>query len=128
MDRAKTIIKSILKQYKEGLNRTIRKNTKEIGICVMILYVAFMVMYCQTITQAILYTVVFLFVKDFVKSVYYKINGISDTDSFPVRSKRFTKIDKYGFIEVNEDDKMEIIQYLYEIENFIEKKQKAIDI
>ena len=127
MDRAKTIIKSILKQYKEGLNRTIRKNTKEIGICVMIIYVACMVMYCQTITQAILCTVAFLFVKDFIKSVYYKINGISDTDGFPVRSKRFTKIDKYGFIEVNENDKMEIIQYLYEIENFIEKKQKVVD-
>ena len=123
----KEILNDILKQYVEDLNRTIRKNVKELGIIIMIIYVVCMVMWCDSPVYSILYTLIFLFVKDFVKSVYYKINGISDSDGLPTRSKRFTHIDKYGFIEINEEDKMEMIQYLYEIENFIEKKKKAID-
>ena len=123
----KEILNDILKQYVEDLNRTIRKNVKELGIIIMIIYVVCMVMWCDSPVYSILYTLIFLFVKDFVKSVYYKINGISDSDGLPTRSKRFTHIDKYGFIEINEEDKMEMIQYLYEIENFIEKKKKSID-
>lgn len=121
------IMVDVLKQYAGAFNRMIRKNVKELGILAMIVYVMCMVMWCDSPVYSVLNTMIFLFLKDFVKSIYYKINGISDSDGLPTRSKRFTHIDKYGFIEVNEEDKMEMIQYLYEVENFIEKKKKAID-
>lgn len=127
MQMIKEILNDILKQYMGALNRTIRKNVKELGVLVMILYVICMVMWCDSPVYSVINTMIFLFLKDLVKSVYYKINGISDSDGLPTRSKRFTHIDKYGFIEINEEDKMEMIQYLYEIENFIEKKKKYID-
>ena len=127
MDVIKEILTDILKQYMGALNRTTRKNVKELGILAMILYVMCMVMWCDSPVYSVLNTMIFLFLKDLVKSVYYKINGISESDGLPTRGKRFTHIDKYGFIEINEEDKMEMIQYLYEIENFIEKKKKSID-
>lgn len=127
MDVIKEILADILKQYIGVLNRTIRKNVKELGVLAMILYVMCMVMWCDSPVYSALITLAFLFVKDLMKSIYYKINGISESDGLPTRSKRFTHIDKYGFIEINEEDKMEMIQYLYEIENFIEKKKKSID-
>lgn len=121
------VLVDVLKQYAGALNRTIRKNVKELGVLVMIIYIMCMVMWCDSPVYSVLNTMIFLFLKDLVKSVYYKINGISESDGLPARSKRFTHIDKYGFIEINEEDKMEMIQYLYEIENFIEKKKKSID-
>lgn len=121
------VLVDVLKQYAGAFNRMIRKNVKEIGVLVMIIYVMCMVMWCDSPVYSIMITLVFLFVKDLIKSIYYKINGISESDGLPARSKRFTHIDKYGFIEINEEDKMEMIQYLYEIENFIEKKKKSID-
>lgn len=121
------VLVDVLKQYAGALNRTIRKNVKELGVLAMILYVMCMVMWCDSPVYSVLITLAFLFVKDLMKSIYYKINGISESDGLPTRSKRFTHIDKYGFIEINEEDKMEMIQYLYEIENFIEKKKKSID-
>lgn len=121
------ILVDVLKQYAGAFNRMIRKNVKELGILAMIVYVMCMVMWCDSPVYSVLNTMIFLFLKDFVKSIYYKINGISDSDGLPTRSKRFTHIDKYGFIEINEEDKMEMIQYLYEVENFIEKKKKSID-
>lgn len=127
MDMINQVLVDVLEQYASALNRMIRKNVKELGILAMILYVMCMVMWCDSPVYSILITLVFLFVKDLIKSIYYKINGISESDGLPVRSKRFTHIDKYGFIEINEEDKMEMIQYLYEIENFIEKKKKSID-
>ena len=127
MDVIKEILTDILKQYMGALNRTTRKNVKELGILAMILYVMCMVMWCDSPVYSIMITLAFLFVKDLMKSIYYKINGISESDGLPTRNKRFTHIDKYGFIEINEEDKMEMIQYLYEIENFIEKKKKSID-
>ena len=127
MDMINQVLVDVLKQYAGAFNRMIRKNVKEIGVLVMIIYVMCMVMWCDSPVYSIMITLVFLFVKDLIKSIYYKINGISESDGLPARSKRFTHIDKYGFIEINEEDKMEMIQYLYEIENFIEKKKKSID-
>lgn len=127
MDMINQVLVDVLKQYAGAFNRMIRKNVKELGILAMIIYVMCMVMWCDSPVYSVLITLVFLFVKDLMKSIYYKINGISESDGLPTRSKRFTHIDKYGFIEINEEDKMEMIQYLYEIENFIEKKKKSID-
>lgn len=127
MDMINQVLVDVLKQYAGAFNRMIRKNVKELGILAMIIYVMCMVMWCDSPVYSILITLVFIFVKDLMKSIYYKINGISESDGLPTRSKRFTHIDKYGFIEINEEDKMEMIQYLYEIENFIEKKKKSID-
>lgn len=127
MDMINQVLVDVLKQYAGAFNRMIRKNVKELGVLVMIIYVMCMVMWCDSPVYSVLNTMIFLFLKDLVKSVYYKINGISESDGLPTRSKRFTHIDKYGFIEINEEDKMEMIQYLYEIENFIEKKKKVID-
>lgn len=43
-------------------------------------------------------------------------------DDIPVPSRRFTTCNKAGFIEVRQEEGVEITKYLYDIEEFLEKK------
>ena len=43
-------------------------------------------------------------------------------DDIPVPLKRFTRRNKAGFIEVSQEDGAEITKYLYDIEEYLEKK------
>lgn len=106
------------------INDSIKKNVKEIGLILKCLYVAIMVSCCNSFYTALITTVIMLFVSAIVKSVYYYKNKMSET-GIPVREKRFTKLDANGYIEVDENRKLEMIQYLYELENYIEMHKKS---
>lgn len=115
---------SPLKAVFANINASFKKNVKEIGIILKCLYVAIMVLYCNSFVTAIVTTLILMFISSIVKVSYCKANNIT-VNGFPTRERRYTSVDKDGFITVNENDKFEMIQYMFEIENYLETHKSA---
>lgn len=61
----------------------------------------------------------------YIKKVANRLNQ-STEDGVPIARKRYVKIDKYGFLQLeDQDDLPEIIQYLYEIEQYTQRQGKV---
>lgn len=59
----------------------------------------------------------------FTSSVLKKISNNSRNGyEIPVAKKRFTINEDFGEITINEEDLQEVILYLYDVENYIEKR------
>ena len=54
-------------------------------------------------------------VAEYFRKVIYKLSWKNEK-GIPYRNRRFTKMDRNGFVFVHPDDKPEAIQYLYDLE------------
>lgn len=59
----------------------------------------------------------------YIRNVVYKLSG-KDENGIPVRNRRFTATDKDGFIVLKPDDYLEAVQYLYEMEQYLDGKDR----
>lgn len=96
----------------------------KIGIILEIIYPVFLVYCSPNIAVAILFSMVMLFICRYIQSVGKAVNRKGDK-GFPMPDRRYTEMDKDGFIGMkNEDDFPDMIQYLYELENYYQKRSR----
>lgn len=57
----------------------------------------------------------------YIKEVGYKLNHVTE-QGFPVPVKRFTNVDRNGFIDIKEEDTQEAILYLCDVEDYLKRK------
>lgn len=70
---------------------------------------------------ALMLSIVFYVLVKYIKEVGYELNNKTER-GFPVPTKRYTDIDRNGFLNIPDDELHEAIQYLYEVEEYINKK------
>ena len=119
------LLKAILCGFNALVERVagfIYKNAREIGPVVKVLYVVVMVAYikCDAI-DAFVITICLMCVAYAVKIAYQKLHNMNE-DFIPKPRERFTKVNKRGMIEVDRSRWQELIQYVYELEEYIQEK------
>ena len=103
------LVKAILCGFNALIERVagfIYKNAREIGTVVKVLYVVVMVAYvkCDAIDTFVI--TICLMCEDFI----------------PKPRERFTKVNKRGMIEVDRSRWQELIQYVFELEEYMQEK------
>ena len=102
------------------ISKFIRKNVKEIASLLKCLYVALMACMGYSFAEAFIFTIVMMFLCCVIKIAYQKMNEV-DENYIPKKKERFTRLNKRGMIEVDKNREMEMIQYLYELEEYLDE-------
>lgn len=120
-----SLIKAILCSFNALTDRIagfIRKNVREIGLVLKVLYVVIMVSYVRCgVFDTLAITVCLMCVAYVVKKTYQNLHNLNE-DYIPKPRQRFTKVNKRGLIEVDENRWLEMIQYVYELEEYMQEK------
>ena len=97
---------------------------EELNKIAMLIQIAIPVYICYIgadLKTALTLSIVFYVLVKYIKEVGYELNNKTER-GFPVPKKRYTEIDRNGFLNVSDDELHEAIQYLYEVEEYINKK------
>lgn len=94
----------------------------KIGLILEVIYPVFMV-YCNpSVAMSLIFSILFLFVCKYLQGIGKAVNHTGDK-GIPLPEKRFTEIDKDGFISMkNEEDFPEMLQYIYSLETYLQKR------
>lgn len=100
----------------------IRKNLGNIAVLLQVLIPVAIAKVTNSITVMVLLSVCFMLIVDLLKKVSSKLNNTTG-EGIPVSNKRFTSADKDGFVWLdNQEELPEALQYLYEIESYLDSK------
>ena len=124
--KEKTELKKIAKQTLKEMLTAVRIFFKTnvnlfLGIfqILVMIFLCYLFLLIHDILPCILLCIVALFVVDYIKRLNVNVQNMTD-DGLPVPVERFTEMKDGGYISIEKEE--ESIQYLYELENYLERK------
>lgn len=100
----------------------IRKNLGNIAVLLQVLIPVIIAKVTNNITAMVLLSICFMLIVNLLKKVSSKLNNTTG-EGVPVSNKRFMSADKDGFVWLdNQEELPEALQYLYEIESYLDSK------
>lgn len=117
VEPAAEIMSQILYSVKKGLN--------EISVVMEILAPVIISASCKSIVEMLICSLVFVFIIGYIRALGRNLNGTLES-GMPVPKKKFVSADKNGFVSFNDNIAQEAILYLYELQEYLEKKGKKI--
>lgn len=107
------------------INKFISEFKRELGkisVIIQILIPVILAYLSKDMFITIICSMALVFVASYIKAVYRHINGI-DASGMPVPLNRFT-IKENGVIRISEGSLQGALQYLYELENYLEDNEE----
>lgn len=120
----KRLVHVLLQTVRElvtGLKYSIIEELEKIAIVIQIVSPIVIAKECEGIMNMLIVSCIFVMIVKYIKEVGYKLNYVSER-GFPVSTKRFTRVDEDGFVEVRGDEMQEAILYLCDVEDYLKKK------
>ena len=100
----------------------IKKNLGNIAVLLQVLIPVAIAKVANNMTAIVLLSICFMLIVGLLKKVSSKLNNTTG-EGVPVSNKRFMSADKDGFVWLdNQEELPEALQYLYEIESYLDSK------
>ena len=103
--------------------RLLMKNLNNIAMIIQIVFPVWLV--CQNVTpvKAFIYSVAIVFILAYIRQLYTNVQKHGGK-TIPIPRQRFTMLDEDGYIVMRKDNAGEAIQYLYELEEYLNNRGK----
>lgn len=103
--------------------RLLMKNLNNVAMIIQIVFPVWLV--CQNIApvKAFIYSVAIVFILAYIRQLYTNVQKHGGK-TIPIPRQRFTMLDEDGYIVLKNDNAGEAIQYLYELEEYLNNRGK----
>lgn len=103
--------------------RLFMKNLNNVAMIIQIVFPVWLV--CQNVTpvKATIYSVAIVFILAYIRQLYTNVQKHGGK-TIPIPRQRFTMLDEDGYIVLKNDNAGEAIQYLYELEEYLNNRGK----
>ena len=103
--------------------RLLMKNLNNIAMIIQIVFPVWLV--CQNVApvKACIYSVAIVFILAYIRQLYTNVQKHGGK-TIPIPRQRFTMLDEDGYIVLKNDNAGEAIQYLYELEEYLNNRGK----
>ena len=103
--------------------RLLMKNLNNVAMIIQIVFPVWIV--CQNVTpvKAFIYSVAIVFILAYIRQLYTNVQKHGGK-TIPIPRQRFTMLDEDGYIVMRKDNAGEAIQYLYELEEYLNNRGK----
>lgn len=103
--------------------RLLMKNLSNVAMVIQIIFPVWIV--CQNIEplKAFIYSVAIVFILAYIRQLYTNVQKHGGK-TIPIPRQRFTVLDEDGYIVMKNDNAGEAIQYLYELEEYLNNRGK----
>lgn len=103
--------------------RMFMKNLNNVAMLVQIIFPVWLV--CQNVepVKAFIYSIAIVFILAYIRQLYINVQKHGGK-TIPIPRQRFTVLDEDGYIVLRNDNTGEAIQYLYELEEYLNNRGK----
>ena len=103
--------------------RIFMKNLNNVAMMIQIVFPVWLV--CQNVepVKAFIYSVAIVFILAYIRQLYTNVQKHGGK-TIPIPRQRFTVLDEDGYIVLRNDNTGEAIQYLYELEEYLNNRGK----
>ena len=103
--------------------RLLMKNLNNVAMVIQIAFPVWLV--CQNVEplKAFIYSVAIVFILAYIRQLYTNVQKHGGK-TIPIPKQRFTVLDDDGYIVMKNDNAGEVIQYLYELEEYLSNRGK----
>lgn len=103
--------------------RLLMKNLNNVAMIIQIIFPVWLVCQNAEPLKAFIYSVAIVFILAYIRQLYTNVQKHGGK-TIPIPGQRFTVLDEDGYIILKNDNAGEAIQYLYELEEYLNNRGK----
>ena len=103
--------------------RLLMKNLNNVAMIIQIVFPVWLVCQNMAPVKAFIYSVAIVFILAYIRQLYTNVQKHGGK-TIPIPRQRFTVLDEDGYIILKNDNAGEAIQYLYELEEYLNNRGK----